>query len=372
MTKKHTFEDVSKFIDSIGYSLIEDFDYKNNMTKFKVKCTEGHVYETTFSYLRSGNMCKRCACKKIASKNIATFDEVKSYIESFGYKLLSDEYVNSTKKIEVMCDKGHKYKTTYAVFKSGHRCKVCSNKKSSEKRKLDFKYIKEYVESFNYKLISTKYKNSGELLDMICDKGHECKISWDNFKYGRRCVECRNEATAERCKHSYKYVKSYIEDCGYSLLSKDYQNENTYLTIKCEKGHIFKRHFASFKVTHRCPICGMSKGENKVKLYLESINKPYIFNKPYFDDLLSPKGNPLRPDFILEDDKVWIEYDGEFHYKIIYDETKYISLKQNDEIKNEYAKKHNWKMIRIPYWEFDNIEKILNRELNITRSNFND
>ena len=37
----------------------------------------------------------------------------------------------------------------------------------------------------------------------------------------------------------------------------------------------------------------------------------------------------------------------------------------NDKIKNKYAKKHSWKLIRIPYWEFDNIETILNKELKI-------
>ena len=36
-----------------------------------------------------------------------------------------------------------------------------------------------------------------------------------------------------------------------------------------------------------------------------------------------------------------------------------------DTIKNDYCKKNNINLIRIPYWEFDNIEKILNRELNL-------
>ena len=31
--------------------------------------------------------------------------------------------------------------------------------------------------------------------------------------------------------------------------------------------------------------------------------------------------------------------------------------------KDKYAKKYGWKSIRIPYWEFDNVEKILNKEI---------
>lgn len=37
----------------------------------------------------------------------------------------------------------------------------------------------------------------------------------------------------------------------------------------------------------------------------------------------------------------------------------------NDRIKNKYAKKYGWNLIRIPYWEFDNIETILNEKLKI-------
>ena len=36
-----------------------------------------------------------------------------------------------------------------------------------------------------------------------------------------------------------------------------------------------------------------------------------------------------------------------------------------EERKTQYCKENNIKLIRIPYWEFDNIEEILNRELEV-------
>ena len=41
------------------------------------------------------------------------------------------------------------------------------------------------------------------------------------------------------------------------------------------------------------------------------------------------------------------------------------NTKCRDEIKTQYCKENNIKLIRIPYWEFDNIEEILNRELEV-------
>ena len=94
-------------------------------------------------------------------------------------------------------------------------------------------------------------------------------------------------------------------------------------------------------------------------------NIKYIYNESYFKDLLSPSNNPLKPDFILPDYKIWIEYDGEFHYDKYYDSQNFEMLQIHDEIKNQYAIKNNWKLIRIPYWDFDSIENIINKELNL-------
>ena len=39
-------------------------------------------------------------------------------------------------------------------------------------------------------------------------------------------------------------------------------------------------------------------------------------------------------------------------------------IKYNDQIKNEYCKNNNIILIRIPYWEIDNISDILDLSLN--------
>jgi len=38
---------------------------------------------------------------------------------------------------------------------------------------------------------------------------------------------------------------------------------------------------------------------------------------------------------------------------------------EHDRRKREYAKKHNINLLEIWYWDFDNIEKILDRELEV-------
>lgn len=39
------------------------------------------------------------------------------------------------------------------------------------------------------------------------------------------------------------------------------------------------------------------------------------------------------------------------------------TVQYHDAIKNKYCEDNNIKLLRIPYWDFDNIEEILKKEL---------
>lgn len=55
-----------------------------------------------------------------------TVEYVSNYVEEFGYKLLSDEYVNNRTKVKLLCPNGHEWETTFHNFKDvGNRCLYC-------------------------------------------------------------------------------------------------------------------------------------------------------------------------------------------------------------------------------------------------------
>ncbi len=56
---KKTYEEVRKFINSTGDLLISKI-YKDNKTKLKIKCYNGHIYTITFSDFKNGVRCKKC------------------------------------------------------------------------------------------------------------------------------------------------------------------------------------------------------------------------------------------------------------------------------------------------------------------------
>ena len=111
-----------------------------------------------------------------------------------------------------------------------------------------------------------------------------------------------------------------------------------------------------------CPMCEGSKGEMRIFKYLKDNLINFEFQKG-FDDLKYIKS--LFYDFYLPNHNLLIEYDGEFHFKPIFSEESFLIEQKRDATKNEYALYKDIRLLRIPYWEFDNIETILSKTLNI-------
>lgn len=303
MGKRYTDEDRKKIVEERGYELLEINRKRNKKGKskvyIKIKCDKGHITEMQWDNFMQGKNCKYCA------NNVAfTYKEVKEYTESFGYELLSEEYKGSNSPLIIKCPQGHVTDTiTYSRFKLGCRCKKCADEKRGDNKKLSYEEVevKGYIESFEYKLLSTEYEKSNKKLLIQCNKKHEPYLaSWNDFQQG-----CR------------------------------------------------------------CPYCNESKGEKRIEEFLNINNISYIPQYRFKDCKFK---NTLPFDFYLLDYNVLIEYDGEQHYKIkdIFGGLDgFVDRIIRDTIKNEYCKKNNIKLIRIPYWDFNNIEKIIVKELNL-------
>jgi very-short-patch-repair endonuclease len=79
------------------------------------------------------------------------------------------------------------------------------------------------------------------------------------------------------------------------------------------------------------------------------------------------KNRNFRFDFYLPDYNLLIEYDGEVHYMPInfgykddFEAERQLKLRQQrDQLKNKYCAENNINLLRIPYWEKQNIEQII-------------
>lgn len=377
--KVRTYSDVKLFIEENSNCklLSEPQDYKNINSNLKLLCNCGDTFVTDFTSFKNKNkrQCNKCGREIQIQKGTKTTNEFKQEI----YNLVEDEYEilneykNAKEKILIRhnCNKcnNHEWNVLPNNFLSGQRCPKCSS--NYQKTTKEFADEVDTVTKGEYSLIS-EYKNSKTNVKLrhnssICNN-YEYYVSSSNFYHGDRCPKCagNSQKTTDIFKQE---VYDLVKD-EYTVLG-EYKTAKTKLLIKHnECKHAYSVTPDNFLRNRRCPFCNNSKGEKAIDNLLAKNN--IIYSREYtFDDLIGIGGNPLRYDFALFEDKektilkLLIEYDGEFHYKKYYDDQNFETQKIHDNLKNEYCKEKNIKLLRIPYWKFDNIEEILNDKLSL-------
>jgi hypothetical protein len=268
--------------------------------------------------------------------------------------------------IVLKCANGHIMEQLWDNFKQGHRCKECSNDYNSECRT---KYTKEFVEDYlfnNGYLIKSEYKDSGTPFVYEClTCGNQAKTNFGQFLIGRRCGVCKNKSL----KTTEKFIKEVFEltNGEYQVLG-EYIEANIKMNMKhttCGYEYPVTPH--NFLRDKRCPNCIKSRGEVMIEEFLIENKINYISQYRIHD---CRRVNPLPFDFAIFDDKnklsLLIEYDGRQHFESVdyFGGEKSLNYtKENDEIKNTYCKENNIQLLRIPYFEFNNINNILGSEL---------
>lgn len=192
-------------------------------------------------------------------------------------------------------------------------------------------------------------------------------MSWNNLSQGNQgCPVCCGQQVGVKTSLAYLRPDLAIE-WDYSkngLLPENItpcsNRKVWWLCSICKKSWIISPNARNTN-NSGCPSCNFSKGELKMSKFFD-LNKILYVSEYTFEDCRNKLKLPF--DFYLPDFNLCVEYDGILHYKDKFNNPKeFKNLKKNDKIKTKYCKDNNINLLRIPYWEFDNIEKILSEAL---------
>lgn len=187
--------------------------------------------------------------------------------------------------------------------------------------------------------------------------------------HGHECIDCSYEKRGLNTRYTSEQVKSIIEEVdGNTLLNpEDYAGvfvKN--LKVRCgECGNAYTVDLDSYmrKNQTRCKHCSQSEsaGEFRIRRFLEGYHIDFEQEKKFIDckDI-----KQLPFDFYLPTYNLIIEFDGRQHFENT-GFGNYETIKKHDGIKNRYCKEHDIRLLRIPYFGGNNIEKILTKELNL-------
>lgn len=343
--------------------------YVGRKTKILCKCKiDEHEWTTRPNDLLNGQGCPKCGgtMKKTHEQFIKELQQINQDIEVLG------TYVNSQTKIKCRCKiDGYEWETKPNALLNEHGCPKCGEKQKIQKlTKTHEEFIQE-LEQINTDIeVLGTYVNGQTKIKCKCEIcTHEWEATPNDLLQRSGCPKCAGtmKLTHEEFINRMKKINSDIEILG------TYVNSSTKIKCKCKIcEHEWEATPNNLLRGSGCAKCKITKGEKRIAQYLDNLGIEYIYNMGYFNDLVSVNGGLMRPDFIIPSLKIWIEYDGIQHFEPVnfigamseeQVQERFEYTQQNDQIKNQYAKDNNWTLIRIPYWDIDNIEQILDSYL---------
>jgi len=296
--------------------------------------------------------------------------------------LLSENYVDRNTPMKFKCHCGNAFERNWRVFLRGsHECKKCAWDRVNASRKYTIESIDKFVrENSSSILLSNEYKNVKEKLKFKCECGSIFVTPFDSFKNSnkRQCNHCSIEYGAigydgqirpiTPPKTNVRFLEDLKETRGNEFIPlENYKSAKTPIRVKhTECNNVWEvspDHLINRK--DNCPYCTdnylNSRGALKIQQWIKDKGIKFTREKT-FKGLTGMDGKThLRFDFYLTELNICIEFDGEQHFDKRLSTYKTIIF--YDKKKDEYCKKHNIKLIRIPYYDVDAVERILNTSI---------
>ena len=217
-------------------------------------------------------------------------------------------------------------------------------------------------------IVNSLYTTAFDKVNCICKI---CGEVFDgipaNMLSGAGCNKCGNKKIGEKLTKPFLQFKEelYNVNPNVSILG-EYTKQSSHIHVKCNVcNHEWSPLGTSLLSGFGCPMCANSHGEKRIDKYLHSLNINHEHQKEY-DGLYGSRGGLLSYDFYLLDYNLLIEYQGEYHDGTAGNQTQEDFDRQilHDKLKKEYTKNNNIELIEIWYYDYDNIENLLNHYLN--------
>lgn len=138
------------------------------------------------------------------------------------------------------------------------------------REKITIESARELFKSNGCELLENEYKTAKTVMKYRCVCGNESTIRYDDFRRGKRCLQCKYKKQSEESRTPFAEVKSMFEKEGYTVVS-DKVDKNRKVDVICPKGHSWKATTYTFKSGARCMKCQKEKLSEKYRKPLEEV-----------------------------------------------------------------------------------------------------
>jgi very-short-patch-repair endonuclease len=361
--------------------------YRTQYDAVSVRCGQHGPFTIAPQNLWKGGGCPNCARAEQGMARRLTTEEFvlrAKAVHGAKYRYIDTIYTTAKTKVSVTCTIHGDFSILPSNHLAGRGCSVCSQERAIVLLTNGARYSQEEVIArfqnvhgikYDYSLV--RYIRSLDPVRIGCpEHGLFDQAPVHHFD-GKGCPKCgieisRNANRLNEAEVIGRFRNLHGKRFDYSRFR--YKDFKTKSLIGCrDSGHGFFEMNAQAHLEGKgCPACSQSKGERFIDEWLRESG--YKFDREFpITSTVGADGRRLRFDFLISEHKVLIEFDGEQHFRPVtfFGSSKTTALKvheeikRRDKIKNVWATKNGYKLIRIRY-DDDIREQLLSIESSLS------
>lgn len=352
VTKKQFQEELERYFPN----QIEILEWNGLTQPITYRCKKcGEIY-----HKNDARKLRSCmvSCEKCYEKHRWKKEEVQKRINQIwnngSIEILNFDGLNHPVKIKCnICGNIETIQFGRTLFSRKRPCGVCAD---NPKNKIH-KQVIELAKQNNMTLI--QWNGTNQKMKVRCNSCGQIFERWPNnfIKAPDVCYWCSNNGGFGYTKDKVQErVNAWLGNNDYEILEYKEMRKPALIRHKC--GLIFSQQIHNFVRGRGCPKCyaTQSRYERKVRRYLDSNNINYDVQVRFKD---CNEGRSSYDFKIYNKDSTFFlcEVQGEQHYKDILFLGGLEYNQSRDKIKRDYCEKKGIKLIEIPYYDIDNLDK---------------
>ena len=353
--------------------------YRGANKKVIITCREHGDFEQFASQHLKGCGCPACVGKGVVT--MENFIDLARAIhgDKYGYDRVS--FTKVSDKVWINCPKhGWFQQAVSSHIRRKMGCQKCANEEKAKERvksKDEFVRQAREVHGDRYDYSKSVYINTRTKILIICKNcGSEFWQTPQNHISSCRpsgCPSCGVKHAADSIRTSLEVFidkANVVHDSKYGYEKVSFNTLADKVFIRCDKHGYFLQEACSHLRGCGCPFCKRSIGEERVSRFLGEHDIEHIEQYRIKNENLFCENTIMVVDFYLPNQNIIIEYNGQQHYRpldVFGGIERFEGQQERDMSLRQYCKEHKIRLIEIPYTDYDNIETILTKELNIKK-----
>lgn len=299
------------------------------------------------------------------TKSIEQFIEEARKIHGEKYNYSKVDYKNNKTKVEIICPKHGSFYQQPKSHLQKNGCAKCKTKSLNDF--LEQAYLK-HKSKYDYSKVD--YKNKDEKIEIICrTHGSFLQAPYAHLR-GQGCSSCKFDEK-RLGKDEFIRRSKLVHGDKYDYSCVEFSSVKEKVKIICNNHGEFNQIAHDHQYGVGCPKCKSSKGEKAIREILKKYNISFLEQKE-FEDCKYIRVLPF--DFLIEEKKMLIEFQGEHHFPPkhkgrMYGASnpwgEYELIVKRDVIKKDWCEKNNYNLICISYKDIKKIDLILKKELGL-------